>query len=694
MTGTAPTTAIGAPLARVEGRDKVTGAARYAAEYPADDVAYGWIVQSPAARGRILAIDTAAALAAPGVLAVLTHENAQDLVKGDDPELHVLQDPEVHYRGQIVALVVAETLETAREAAAHVRIEVSHTPHQSVLDAGDPNAYVPESANAGFPGEAQQGDPDDALLHAAVRVDHVYTTPAEHNNAMEPHASLATWDGDDLTVYDSNQGSATARDTLAKTLGIDPEHVRVVNRHVGGGFGSKGTPRPQLVLAAMAARVVGRPVKLAITRQQMFAFIGYRTPTVQRVALGADADGRLVAIGHEATMQSSRTREFTEQTVVATRHMYAAEHRRTRHRLVRLDVPTPSWMRAPGECPGMYALESAMDELAIAADLDPIELRIRNEPEQDPEKGVPFSSRNLVACLREGARRFGWDPATRDRTPGTRRDGAWLIGTGVAASTYPAYRSPATARVLREDDDYTVRIAASDIGTGARTALTQIAADALGVSTDHIILELGDSALPKAGLAGGSMGTASWGTAIVLAARDLRAKGENATEGFGDSSDDVENEDSNYSRHAFGAQFCEVAVDPGTGEVRVRRHLGVFAAGRIINPRTARSQFLGGMTMGIGMALLEEGVMDPNTGDYVNHDLAQYHVPAHADIIDLEAAWIDEDDPHLNPMGSKGIGEIGITGAPAAVANAVHHACGVRVRDLPIRLDRVLEGLT
>ena len=691
MAGTAPPATVGTPLARIEGRDKVTGAAKYAAEYEAEDVAYAWIVQATVARGRIMAVDDAEALAQPGVLAVLTHANAPELTKVDDPELAVLQTPEVHYRGQVVGLVVAESLETAREAAAKLRFDVAQTPHKVVLAADDPDVYAPEEANAGFPGTREQGDPVAALAAAAVRVDHVYTTPAEHNNAMEPHASLATWDAEGrLTVYDSNQGAPTARDTLAQVLGVDPEHVRVVNRHVGGGFGSKGTPRPQLVLAAVAAREVGRPVKLAITRQQMFAFVGYRTPTVQRVALGADADGRLVALTHDATMQSSRIREFTEQTVVATRHMYAAEHRRTRHRLLRLDVPTPSWMRAPGECPGMFALESAMDELAIAAGVDPIELRIRNEPSVDPEKGIPFSSRNLVACLREGARRFGW--AGRDPAPGARRDGRWLVGTGVAASTYPAYRSPATARVVVGDDGtFTVSIGASDIGTGARTALTQIAADALATTADRVTLELGDSALPKAGLAGGSMGTASWGTAVVLACEDLRAR-PGATEGFGDSSDDVANQE-DYSRHAFGAQFCEARVDVATGEVRVTRHLGVFAAGRIINPRTARSQFLGGMTMGLGMALHEEGVMDPNLGDFVNHDLAQYHVPAHADIMGLEAAWIDEEDTHLNPMGSKGIGEIGITGAAAAVANAVRHACGVRVRDLPIRLDRILAGV-
>jgi len=689
MAGTA-NPAVGAPLARIEGRDKVTGAARYAVEHEAEDVAHAWIVQSTVARGVVRGVDAAAALALPGVLAVLTHENAPPLRKVDDPQLAVLQSPQIHYRGEPVGLVVAESLETAREAAAQLRFDVAETPHHVILRADDPDAYLPAEANAGFPGESLQGDPQAALMDAAVRVDHVYSTPGLHNNAMEPHASLASWDGGDLTVHDSNQGAPTARDTLAEVLDVDPEHVRVVNRHVGGGFGSKGTPRPQLVLAAIAAREVGRPVSLAITRQQMFAFVGYRTPTIQRVALGAEADGTLVAITHDATMQSSRIREFTEQTVVATRMMYAAPHRRTTHRLVRLDVPTPSWMRAPGECPGMFALESAMDELAFAAGVDPVRLRILNDPAQDPERGIPFSSRGLVACLQEGARRFGWEG--RDPTPGVRRDGRWLVGTGVAASTYPAYRSPATARAhAHGDGTFTVRIGASDIGTGARTVLTQIAADALDAPPEAVTLVLGDSALPKAGLAGGSMGTASWGAAVVLACEDLRGT-PGATEGFGDTSEELSAQEE-LSRHAFGAQFVEACVDPETGEVRIARHLGVFAAGRIINPRTARSQFLGGMTMGLSMALLEEGLMDPRFGDYVNRDLAQYHVAAHADVPELEVAWIDEVDPHLNPMGSKGIGEIGIVGAAAAVANAVHHACGVRVRELPIRLDRILDGL-
>jgi xanthine dehydrogenase YagR molybdenum-binding subunit len=388
---------------------------------------------------------------------------------------------------------------------------------------------------------------------------------------------------------------------------------------------------------------------------------------------------------HEAFEQTSTLKEFAEQTTIATRHMYAAPNRRTAHRLVRLDVPTPSWMRAPGECPGMFALESAIDELAIAAGLDPIELRVRNEPDRDPEKDLPFSSRGLLACLREGAARFGW--AERDPAPGIRRDGEWLIGTGVAGSTYPAYRSPAQASVRVDGDRYTVRISAADLGTGARTVLTQIAADALEVAPDRVRVEIGDSDLPPAGVAGGSMGTASFGTAVHKACRALRAGG--GDEASADTAEDIEAQEP-YSRHAFGAQFAEVRVSAMTGEVRVPRLFGMFAAGRIVNAKTARSQLIGGMTMGLGMALLEESVMDRRFGDYVNHDFAQYHVPACADVLDIDAAWIDEHDEHLNPMGAKGIGEIGIVGTAAAIANAVHHATGTRFRDLPIRLDRIL----
>jgi xanthine dehydrogenase YagR molybdenum-binding subunit len=384
-------------------------------------------------------------------------------------------------------------------------------------------------------------------------------------------------------------------------------------------------------------------------------------------------------------------REFAEQTAVVTRMLYAGEHRRTTHRLVRLDVPSPSWMRAPGECPGMYALECAMDELAIAAGIDPIELRIRNEPELDPESGNPFSVRNLVACLREGASRFGWD--RRDPRPGQRRDGRWLVGMGVAASTYPTRRRPARAWAQRENGRFVVGIDATDIGTGARTALTQIAADALEVSLDAVRVEIGDSDLPPAGVAGGSMGTASWGSAVVKACtalRDVLERGEGARVEV-DTTQDVES-DAPLARHAFGAQFVEVRVDIDTGEIRVPRMLGVFGAGRIVNPRTARSQLIGGMTMGLSMALFEESLMDPRFGAYVNHDLASYHIATHADVPAIEVAWIDEHED-LTPMGSKGIGEIGIVGTAAAVANAIHHATGIRIRDLPVTPDKLVGRL-
>jgi xanthine dehydrogenase YagR molybdenum-binding subunit len=425
-------------------------------------------------------------------------------------------------------------------------------------------------------------------------------------------------------------------------------------------------------------------VTAALTRQQMFDLTGYRTPTIQRIRLGADPAGRLTAITHDVVEQTSTVKEFAEQTATPTRVMYAAPARRTTHRLVRLDVPTPSWMRAPGEAPGMYALESAMDELAVAAGVDPIELRVLNKPAADPESGQPFSSRNLVACLREGARRFGW--ADRDPEPGIRLDGRWLTGTGVAASTYPARRQPSRATATVEDGDFVVRIAAADIGTGARTVLTRIAAQTLGAPAERVRVEIGDSALPRAAVAGGSMGTASWGSAVVRACEALLKNGD---EGTADTTEDVE-ADSGFARHAFGAQFAEVRVDIDTGEVRVPRLLGVFAAGRIMDATLARSQFIGGMTMGLGMALMEETIVDEGSGAFLNHDLAQYHVATCADVRDVEAVWIEEDDPHLNPMGAKGIGEIGIVGTAAAIANAVHHATGRRVRDLPITPPKLL----
>jgi xanthine dehydrogenase YagR molybdenum-binding subunit len=674
---------VGTPVERVEGREKVTGQAVYAYEHEPEGVAYAAIVTSSVARGSVRAIDADAALSLPGVLGLLSAENAPNL-PGAEGELAVLQSPAVAYRGEIVAVAIAETLELARQAAELVRIDYEEGSHDVVLRGDHPELFKPDKVNPNFPTDTEEGDVDAALAAAAVRVDETYTTPTEHNNAMEPHATIAVWEGDGLTLYDSNQGAWNVVQTIAKVFAIDAGRVRVIAPHVGGGFGSKGSPRPHVVLAALCARHVGRPVKLAVTRQQMFTLTGYRTPTIQRIRLAADGDGRLGAIVHDVIEQTSTVQEFAEQTAVVTRMLYASPARRTTHRLVALDVPTPSWMRAPGECPGMFALESAMDELAVACGLDPIELRVRNEPEIDPESGNPFSTRNLVECLRRGADRFGWEARSE---PGARRDGRWLVGMGVASSTYPARRVGSTAHARAgSDGTFTIRVTAADIGTGARTVLTQIAADALEVPLDRVRVVIGDSESGQAMLAGGSMGTTSWGTAIVKACERLRAGETDVHVDTGDDPDPGEG----FARHAFGAQFIEVRVDPATGEVRIPRALGMFACGRIINPRTARSQFLGGMTMGIGMALFEETLLDPALGAFMNHDLAQYHVPTNADIRDLEAEWIDEEDLRVNPMGSKGIGEIGIVGTAAAVANAVYNATGVRHRDLPITPARIV----
>ncbi|MBH5338158.1 xanthine dehydrogenase family protein molybdopterin-binding subunit [Streptomyces pactum] len=695
---TAPGSA-GAPP-RLEGRAKVTGAARYAVEHPVDGCAYAWPVPATVARGRITGIDPAAALAEPGVLAVLDHRNAPRLGDVDDATLLVLQSPRVAHRGQYVALVVAETLEAARAAAAAVRVSYAAEPHDVELDAAHPGLYTPETVNGGFPGERAHGDFDAAFAAAAVRTDAVYRIPALHNHPMEPHASTAVWLGDRLRVHDSSQGSTKVRQTLAGLFGLPEERITVVSGHVGGGFGSKGTPRPQVVLAAMAARHTGRPVKLALPRPQLAAVVGHRAATVQRVRLGADRDGRIRALSHEVVTYSSRIKEFTEQAGTPARSMYAGENRRTTHRLVRLDVPTPSWLRAPGECSGMYALESAMDELALACGLDPVELRLRNDTRTDPDSGRPFTSRGLAECLREGARRFGW--AGRDPRPGGRSEGRWLIGTGVAASGYPAEVGPSRAEAsVTASGRYRVRINATDIGTGARTVLAQIAAEALSVPVDRIDIEIGSSDLPEAPLAGGSSGTASWGWAVHKAGRALSAElarhsgpvPEPGPVVRVDTAEDVAAMSQEYARRAFGAQFAEVAVDMDSGETRVRRLLGVFAVGRVLNARTARSQLVGGMTMGLSMALLEHSTMDPAFGDHAERDLASYHVATHADVLDVEAHWIDETDDRLNPMGSKGLGEIGIVGTAAAVANAVYHATGVRVRTLPVRPERLLPGL-
>ncbi|WP_229830235.1 xanthine dehydrogenase family protein molybdopterin-binding subunit [Actinoplanes ianthinogenes] len=665
--------AVGAPIARLEGPAKVSGAARYAADYPQDHLAYGWIVPSPVPRGRLDAVLTDPAAA--DVLAVLWHGNAPQLQSSDDPELAVLQSDRIAYRGQPLALVVATTLEAARRAAQLIRLDITAEEHDVELRADHPDHYRPEKVNPDVPADTGEGDVEAALVAAPVAVDVTYTVPALHNNPMEPHATIARWDGDELVLYDSNQHPSGIAEAVGAVFGLTAERVHVITEHVGGGFGSKGTARPNAVLAALAAWVTERPVQVVLPRQAMFSVVGHRAPTVQRLRIGAEADGTLTAIDHQTWTQTSRLFEFVESAAVVTRDMYPVPNLRTAHRVVPLDVPTPRWMRAPGEAPGMVALECALDELATELGADPLDLRLRAA---DP---------GLAACLRAGAERFGW--SGRDHRPRQRREGDWWIGTGVAGATYPATAMPSTARVRAlADDNFEVAIGAADLGTGARTVLAQIAADELGVPVEAIRIRIGDSTLPAASVAGGSSGSASWGWAVTGACRLL--KSEHRDEAVFDTTDLVERQN-RKDRHARGAHFAEVRVDAVTGEVRVSRLFGMYDAGRILNPRTARGQFLGGMIMGMGMALHEESVLDPAAGTWVNHDLAEYHVPTHADVEWIDAAWLDRPDDDLNPIGARGIGEIGIVGSPAAILNAVWHATGTRIRDLPARPDKLLE---
>ncbi|MFC1259645.1 xanthine dehydrogenase family protein molybdopterin-binding subunit, partial [Streptomyces sp. CC302I] len=674
--------AVGTAHTRVEGRDKVTGAARYAGEIPFADLAHGWLALSTVARGRVRSLDTDAVLGMPGVLAVLHHGNAPRVDTDyvgmlgipPDPTAAVFQDDRVPHVGWPVALVVAETPEQAREAAEALVVTYDEEPHDTVLTADHPGAYP---ADGHMPAETEKGDLAASLAASAVVVDEEYTTPEEHHSMMEPHAATALWDGGRLEVIDSNQGATWVQTELAKMFSLDESAVRVRSEHIGGGFGSKGL-RAHQVSAVMAATVLQRPVRVVMTRRQMFSLAGHRSPTVQRVRLGADADGRLRALEHRSLNQTSTVYEFVEPGAGVARVMYDADAHRTANHVVRLDVPSPTFMRAPGEAPGSFAIESALDELAERCGVDPIELRLRNEPEAGPVSGLPFSSRNLAACFREGARRFGW--AERDPRPGIRREGRWLLGTGTAAASFGAGAGPSTALLTAEaDGTFTVRISAADLGTGARTALTLVAADALEVTPERVRVRIGDSDFGPAMIAGGSMGTRSWAWAITEAARELRerlALGPAVPpEGITVRSDTTEalGALAQKERHSYGAQFAEVAVDTATGEVRVRRMLGIFAAGRIVNPLTARNQLVGGMIWGISMALHEEAVRDRATGGLYAPDLAGYHVATHADVGDVDADWVDDHDPD-DPVGIKGVGEIGIVGAAAAVANAVRHA--------------------
>ena len=733
---------IGQPVNRTDGHAKVTGTALYAAENALPRLAHAVVVTSTIASGRIATIDTVRAEKMRGVLLVMTHRNAPPLPKkgqagaGDMPAgrvLNLLQDDVVHYNNQPVALVVADSLEHAQDAARAVRI--GYTSSHAALDFAKAKSVLvkPEKVQ-GSTADTDRGDHAGALAAAAAHVDALYTTPVEHHNPMEPHATVASWDGEHLTLYDSTQYVSGVRNTVAKTFGISPENVRVICPYVGGGFGCKGSTWSHVVLAAMAARVTGHPVKLVLERQQMFGMVGHRPRTEQRMQLGAAASGRLTAMRHDVVASTSFQEDWIEPSAIVTRMLYDSDSQHTSHRLVRLHHGTPTFMRAPGEASGSFALECAIDELAYAANMDPIALRLQNYADKEPEKGLPWSSKSLRRCYETGAERFGW--ARRNPEPRSMRNGHLLVGWGMATATYPANRQAASASAtILPDGTAVVRSGSQDLGTGTYTVMTQIAADALGLTMEQVRFELGDSSQPKAPVSGGSQTVASVGPAVHAAATAARDKlialaiadprsllngvpaddigcelgwlfrksvparrellasviarnGGRAIEAASDSKPGDEKKQ--FSMHSFGAVFTEVEIDPDLGMIRVPRIVAAYGVGKLMNQKTGRSQLMGGIIWGVGMALMEKTEMDARDGRPVNANLAEYHVPVSADIGDIDITVVDETDPHINALGAKGIGEIGITGVAAAIGNAVYHATGKRVRDLPITLDKLI----
>jgi xanthine dehydrogenase YagR molybdenum-binding subunit len=712
---------VGRPLDRVDGRLKVTGGARYAYEMQQENVLYGFVVEASIAKGTIRSIDTRAAEKAPGVAMVLTHRNAPAQGTGNHREAHaVLTGPQVTHYGQPVAFVVAESFEQARAAAYLVDVKYDRASGKYALRANVNEARVPKPNDAPA-ADSAVGDFAGAFADAPVQLDVTYTTPLQSHAMMEPHATIAAWDGDKLILHTANQMLNQGQQVIATTLKMPVENVRLISPFIGGGFGGKLWVNADAVLAAIASRRLKRAVKIALTRQQIFHVTTHRSNTIQRLRLATDREGRILAIGHDVFSGNLPSEQTYEGAALQTRTLYAGPNRLTRHRLAPLDIPIASSMRAPGESVGLMALECAMDELAEKLDLDPVELRVRNEPSEDPEKHIPYSSRHLIACMQEGARRFEWDK--RNPKPGQIRDGRWLVGMGMAAATRgnPLLRSSANVR-LHPDGIATVRMAMTDIGTGTYTILAQIAAEMLGLPIEHVRVELGDTDFPQAAGSGGSWGAGSSGSALFEACSALREKlartagMDPATARFADgriasgeqsrkltdliyTGMDADGEiqpgrnNKDFSQQSYGAHFVEVGVDADTGEVRVRRMLGAFTAGRVLNAKTARSQAIGGMVFGIGAALHEAMTLDPRFGYFVNHDLAEYHVPVHADIPAIEAIFLAELDDNSNPLKSKGIGELGICGAGASIANAVYNACGARIRDYPITLDKLLSKL-
>jgi xanthine dehydrogenase YagR molybdenum-binding subunit len=734
---------IGQPMTRREGAQKVTGRATYAADNHPAGMLHAVIVPARIARGRVAALDIEAAKAHPGVIDIMTPDHKPALAKDPDDKDHpfmfrmdLLQNDQVRYAHQPIAVVIAETLEAATEGAALLAPQYEREAARIGLDAAAP--YAPETVGAGNPASFESGDVDAGLAGAAHSIEVVYETPAQYHNPLEPHAIVSVWDGDRVSVDTPSQGLAMAQGRIAGLFGVAPEGIHIRSPYLGGGFGAKGMFSGPQVLGLMAARLVGRPVKLVLSREQMFGPVGHRGATRQTLRLGTSAAGELQAIDHFTRTETSTFDDFLEPASDASHTLYASPAIRTGHEAVRLDNGTPIFMRAPGEATGSIALESAMDEMAAECGLDPLEFRLRNYAETEPTSGKPFSSKALRECYAQGAARFGW--AGRPLAPGQMRDeDGLLVGWGMGTATFPALMFAGHARAVIRRDGGIMEIGAHDMGQGAWTALAQIAADGLGLAIEDVEFRSGSSDLPDAGIAGGSAHTATAGMAIHAAAGDAVARlaalafadqssplfgadnvgviardgrlfrkddesrsesyaeildraGVPEVEGKGTGASDPAAQES-YAMHAHGAVFAEVKVDPELGQIRVTRLVGAFAAGTIINPRMVQSQYYGGMIWGVSFALHEAAVFDTRSGRPLNANFAEYHVPVNADIPHIEAILVEEHDPHVNALGIKGVGEIAITGTAGAIANAVWHATGTRVRQFPITLDQLIETL-
>ena len=705
---------IGDPLNRVDGRLKVTGGAKYSGEYKVPGLVYGVLVPATIANGTVTAMDTGAAQRSAGVLAVITPFNAPK-VPGYQPGaarpargLKLFNDNQVHFNGQPIALVVAETFERATYAATLIRVSYATQPFATDFHKNFDKGVVP---NEGKYKDYVRGEAD-AYKNAPVIVEQEYMLPSEMHNPMELHVTTAFWDGEDkVTLYTKSQGVIGSQRSIANTFGLDPANVQINSRFVGGAFGSSLRTWPHEVAAVQAAKLVKRPVRLTLTREQMFTLVGYRPLTIQKIGLGASTDGKLVGITHESHSQTAVYEEFTENAVNVSRFLYASPNANTRYKVVPLNVGVPAPMRGPGEATGSFALESALDELSYKLGIDPIELRLRNYTYTDPERNLPWSSKFLKECYQQGSERIGWDK--RAAKPGTQRDGEWLVGYGIGCGAFGAYRSKTSAKIrLLPDGTVNIQSATSDIGPGTATSMTLIAADTLGIAAEKISFELGNSSFPVAPTQGGSQTCSSVGSAVHDACVALKQKLNTLAGLPADSPAPIDYagilqklnlplleltqesqggpEAQNYSMYSFSAHFAQVYVHPLTGVVKVKRLVAVVDGGKIVNHKTASSQMIGGAVGGIGMVLTEEAVFDDAFGRYVNGNFADYHVPVNADIPDIEAIFIDKPDPVINPVGSKGLGEISLIGVAAAVANAVYNASGKRIRELPITPDKIL----